>query len=109
MTSIVIPTPYYEYFHSLPFQWNDIVNMEGSGNYTVFILVQGKRHVTSKTLATYQPYLPQEFVRIHKGCIINRRFLIQLDRKKRGVVLADGRTLKIARRRWQNVLAFFQK
>ncbi|GAB3176298.1 LytR/AlgR family response regulator transcription factor [Telluribacter humicola] len=86
--------------HRLPFLFEDIVRLEGEGNYTVFTLVGGKQCITSRTLRFYEELLPNSFVRIHKGCIINIAFLAKLCISERMALLTDGSSIGIARRRW---------
>ncbi|WP_247232827.1 LytTR family DNA-binding domain-containing protein [Telluribacter sp. SYSU D00476] len=86
--------------HRLPFLFEDIVRLEGEGNYTAFTLIGGKQYITSRTLRFYEEMLPSSFVRIHKGCIINIAYLEKLCITERLAQLADGSAMSIARRRW---------
>lgn len=99
MNTITIPTLYYSYQHKLPLDLSQVVRLEGTGNYTTFILSNGTSHLSSKSLCVYAPNLPAYFVRVHKGCIINRRFVLGFDKVKRCVLMTDGSTVKVARRR----------
>jgi DNA-binding LytR/AlgR family response regulator len=104
MNTISISTLYYSYQHKLPIDLSQVVRLEGTGNYTSFILSNGTTHLSSKSLCVYEQHLPADFVRVHKGCIINRRFVLRVDKAKRCVLMTDGSEVKIARRRWRDLL-----
>jgi two-component system LytT family response regulator len=51
---------------------DEIIRLEAKGNYTEFHLKNGKQHLVSKTLKTYEDLLPPEsFCRIHSAHLIN--------------------------------------
>jgi DNA-binding LytR/AlgR family response regulator len=104
MNTTTIPALYYSYQHKLPIDLSQVVRLEGTGNYTTFILSNGTSHLSSKSLCVYEQYLPADFVRVHKGCIINRRFVVRFDKGKRCVLMADRSEVKVARRRWREVI-----
>lgn len=100
MNTIQIPTSYYGYNHNLPFGWQEVIRLEGFKNYTVFVLQGGKRHITTKTIGNYESFLPCEFVRIHKGCIVHQGSIAKVCKSTKTVVLTDGFVHPVARRRW---------
>ncbi len=100
MNSIQIPTSYYDYNHLLPFTWQEVIRLEGERNYTVFVLRNGKRHVSTKTIGNYEAFLPREFVRIHKGCIVHQGSIEKVCKTTKTIILSDGFAHPIARRRW---------
>lgn len=99
MNATMIPALYYSYQHKLPIDLSQVVRLEGTGNYTTFILADGTSHLFSKSLCVYAPNLPVDFVRVHKGCIINRRFVVRFDKAKRCVLMTDGSEVKVSRRK----------
>jgi len=99
MNATTIPALYYSYQHKLPIDLSQVVRLEGMGNYTTFILNNGTSHLSSKSLCVYAPNLPSYFVRVHKGCIINHRFVVRFDKTKKCVVMTDGCEVKVARRK----------
>jgi two-component system, LytTR family, response regulator len=101
MNTVSIPTLYYTYQHKLPIDLRQVLRLEGTGNYTTFILSNGTRHLSSKSLCVYDQHLPADFVRVHKSCIINRRFVVRFDKKRRCILMKDEQEVKVARRRWQ--------
>ncbi len=82
---------------------DEIVRLEGAGNYTNFFLKDGTRMLVSRTLKEYELLLDgQAFVRVHKSCIVNLGFVRKFFVKKEGELeLADGQQVKISRRRAQ--------
>jgi two-component system, LytTR family, response regulator len=82
---------------------DEIVRLEGSGNYTNFYLKDGTKMLVSRTLKEYESLLDgQAFVRVHKSCIVNLVFVRKFFVKKEGELeLADGQQVKISRRRAQ--------
>lgn len=82
---------------------DEIVRLEGCGNYTNFFLKDGTRMLVSRTLKEYELLLDgQAFVRVHKSCIVNLNFVRKYYVKKEGELeLTDGQQVKISRRRAQ--------
>ncbi|CCH52634.1 response regulator receiver protein [Fibrisoma limi BUZ 3] len=82
---------------------DEIVRLEGSGNYTNFFLKDGTKMLVSRTLKEYETLLDgQAFVRVHKSCIVNLGFVRKFYVKKEGELeLTDGQQVKISRRRAQ--------
>lgn len=82
---------------------DEIVRLEGAGNYTKFFLKDGTKMLVSRTLKEYEKLLDnQAFVRVHKSCIVNLEFVRKFFIKKEGELeLTDGQQVKISRRRAQ--------
>lgn len=82
---------------------DEIVRLEGCGNYTNFFLKDGTKMLVSRTLKEYETLLDgQAFVRVHKSCIVNLGFVRKFYVKKEGELeLTDGQQVKISRRRAQ--------
>lgn len=85
---------------------DEIVRLEGSGNYTNFFLKDGTKMLVSRTLKEYETLLDgQAFVRVHKSCIVNLGFVRKFFVKKEGELeLIDGQQVKISRRRAQTFM-----
>ncbi|MFN8347570.1 MAG: LytTR family DNA-binding domain-containing protein [Spirosomataceae bacterium] len=87
---------------AIPFQ--DLLRIEGRGNYTEFFLQNGKKVLTSKTLSFYEPLLPSFFLKVNKGCIINCHYLIITQSRKIGALqMTDGTKVEVARRKKASV------
>ena len=84
----------------------EIVRLEGSGNYTNFFLKDGTRMLVSRTLKEYEELLESHaFVRVHKSCIVNLVYVRRFYVKKEGELeLFDGQQVKISRRRAQTFM-----
>ena len=93
--------PFYDRKRSVSV--DEIVRLEGCGNYTKFFLKDGTKVLVSRTLKEYETMLSQQtFVRVHKSCIVNLGFVHKFFIKKEGELeLTDGQQVKISRRRAQ--------
>jgi two-component system LytT family response regulator len=89
---------------------DEIVRLEGCGNYTNFFLKDGTKMLVSRTLKEYETLLDgQAFVRVHKSCIVNLGFVRKFFIKKEGEIeLIDGQQVKISRRRAQTFMDRFR-
>jgi len=82
-----------------------IMYCEGENNYTRFVFLNHKPMLISKTLAEYEEILAEhQFIRIHKSYLINKRYVVKVD-KEGMVFMKDGKTLIISRRRKDAVLS----
>jgi two-component system LytT family response regulator len=98
-TSLILPqTPVLSLFRgNVHLLIADIVRLEGDRNYTCIIIRNGRRLMTSKHLGGYETELPDCFVRVHKGCLLNMHYLRH--RRGRTLHLVDGTKLPLARRK----------
>ncbi|GAB3890151.1 LytR/AlgR family response regulator transcription factor [Spirosoma agri] len=84
----------------------DITVLEAELNYCRVYLKNGQELLTTKTLKYHHDQLPADwFVRIHRNCVINRRFI-----EKIGIVdgsyqidLTIGKAVPVSRRRWGEI------
>ena len=107
MNTAAVSTLQYLDFHKLSIDWTQVVRLEGKGNYTQFVFADGKTHLYTKSLCVYEPHLPPHFVRVRKGCIVNFHFVKKLDTENKRVFLTDNQEIRIARRRWMEVVSWF--
>lgn len=75
----------------------DIVRLEGSGNYTHFVMADGRTFLTSKNIGFYEPLLLGTFVRINKQHLLNRLYIKSFN--KQYVEMNDGFPAQVARRK----------
>ncbi|MFN4147479.1 MAG: LytR/AlgR family response regulator transcription factor [Runella sp.] len=94
MQPVIIP-------HHFPFQINDIVRIEGYGNYSRVINTARQIFTSSWSLCRFE-HLPPEFVRVHKRCIVNRRFVVGIVSAARGLLMTDGKVVVVSRRKWKS-------
>lgn len=87
----------------------DILRLEGDGNYTHFMLSSGRRVTTSRTLGEYEELLlPHGFYRIHQSTIVNLRHVSRYHKGTGGTVeMTDGKRLKVSRYRKSGFLQHF--
>lgn len=86
-----------------------ILRLEGDRNYTHFILENGQRITTSKSLKEYETILfDYGFFRIHQSTIVSLRHISGFIRADGGFVeMIDGTTHKVSRSRKNDFLERF--
>ncbi|QJW89525.1 LytTR family transcriptional regulator [Spirosoma taeanense] len=84
---------------------DDVLCLQGEGNYTFLYTRDRKRYLVSKTLKEFEKTLDSTlFLRIHKSYIINLAYVQRgVYNKERQVRLADGREVAISRRRMKDI------
>ncbi len=84
---------------------DDVLCLQGEGNYTFLYTRDRKRYLVSKTLKEFEKTLDSSmFLRIHKSYIVNLGYVQQsFFNKERQVRLADGREVAISRRRMKDI------
>lgn len=90
----------------------EIAYLEASGNYTHITLVNGKKHLTSKTLSVFEEVLEDHpiFFRAHKSYMVNLRCIKQYNRKDGGeLIMQDEKVILLSRSKKQEFWELFQK
>ncbi|GAB3561276.1 hypothetical protein GCM10027578_01660 [Spirosoma luteolum] len=84
---------------------DDVVCLQGEGNYTFLHTRDRKRYLVSKTLKEFEKTLDGSmFARIHKSYIVNLAYVQQgAFGNDRQIRLADGREVAISRRRMKEI------
>lgn len=87
----------------------DIIRLEGDGNYTNFIITNNRRVMTSRTLGEYEELLlPHGFYRIHQSTIVNLRHILKYHKGSGGQVeMTDGQLFNVSRYRKAGFLEHF--
>lgn len=87
----------------------DIIRLEGDGNYTNFVITQGRKVITSRTLGEYEELLfPHGFYRIHQSTIVNLRHVTRYIKGAGGKVeMSDGELFNVSRYRKSGFLNHF--
>jgi two-component system LytT family response regulator len=90
---------------------NDFMYLEGEGNYTSIIFVDGTKYVDTKSVGVYEDILdPQRFFRIHKSHIVNVLYVKEfLNDSGHFVIMKDNSKLAISRLRVPQFLEFFKQ
>jgi two-component system LytT family response regulator len=79
---------------------DQILFLEGEINYTHFHFQSRRRTTIAHCLKHFEAdLLPNGFIRIHRSCIVNARFVRQTNLLTNTITLTNGTELKIARRR----------
>jgi DNA-binding LytR/AlgR family response regulator len=90
----------------------ELVYLQAVANYSWLNLNDGQRLLMPRTLKYYTPKVPSDwFVRLHRNCIVNRRYVDRIERTEAGglVYLTNGEVLTVSRRRWTQVRRQFQQ
>lgn len=89
---------------------NMIMRLEGDSNYTHFVLTNGQRITTSKTMGEYEPLLNDHgFYRIHQSTIVNLAYVTRYIKGAGGKVeMSDGETFNLSRYRKKEFLKRFR-
>ena len=86
---------------------SDILYCNSDSNYTHVVATDGRKYTLSRTLKDVeQMLLPMDFFRIHQSYLINFNYLRKYLRDDGGyVVMSDGKTIPIAKRRKEEFLS----
>ncbi len=77
-----------------------IVRLEGEGNYTQFFFADGSRLMVALTLKRILTRLPpDQFARLHRKHVVNWAFVAHIRLNDSVVLLTNGDEISIARRR----------
>jgi len=79
------------------------VRVRSDNSYTTVVRAGGKEQLLSKPIREFEAALDEEqFVRVHNSHIINMDHLLRFDKREGGfVVMSDGSTVPVSRRRHQ--------
>jgi len=89
----------------------DIVHLDSEGRYSLFHTTEGRRLIVTKPLGSYEEILLDKgFFRIHNSHIINLIHVKQfLKKDKEFVIMSNGSTLAISRRKKDQFLNEMKK
>lgn len=83
--------------------YDQIIYCQAHGNYTRLYMEMNKCILICKLLKFYENTLPRvKFIRINRSCIINKNFILQINRNNK-VVLKENTELFISKRRKKKV------
>ncbi|NBB21373.1 hypothetical protein GVN20_18550 [Runella sp. CRIBMP] len=95
--------------HFFSFDLESVVRLEGVRNYTRFIPAKGQPIITCRSLGIYLEQLPQQFVRVHKSYVINCRYILGIDPRSHSILMTDGTSIPISRRKRTAILRLLGK
>src|SRR6218665_199448 len=78
----------------------DIIRCDSDGNYTYFLLTNGKKIIASRTLGEYeQMFADDNFFRIHRSHLINLEHVKKYIKGEGGyVIMSDNSQVEVSRR-----------
>ena len=82
-------------------QVNDVMRIQGAGDYVELHLRDGREILHSATLNELDAELPSHFLRVHRSHLVNTRFIERLLRNEGGtgtLHLSNGQTVPVSRR-----------
>ena len=90
---------------------DEVVRCEADGGYTIFYLLNGSKHVVSKSLGHYESLLSEAlFYRIHHKHLVNLRHVKRYVRGSGGVVeMRDGKELDVSVRKKEGFLEMINR
>ncbi|MDI1354816.1 MAG: LytTR family DNA-binding domain-containing protein [bacterium] len=90
---------------------DQIIRLEASGSYTVFILDNNVRHVVSKSMKEYEAQLPKTgFYRCHNSHVVNLKKVVKfLHNNGYFAQMSDGSIIEIARKNKETFLEKLKK
>ncbi|MEO5645185.1 MAG: LytTR family DNA-binding domain-containing protein [Bacteroidia bacterium] len=71
---------------------NEIVRLQGNGNFTDIFLSDGSKKMACRFLKHYDEILPYPFIRVHKSHIINIEFVKSYHKNAGGYVVLNDKT-----------------
>ncbi len=84
----------------------NIVWVEAADHY-LYVHVNQRSHMVRMTMAAMQQELSElEFLRVHRGALVNPAFVTEVHPKSDGgrwIVLMDGSRIPVSRRRWPEI------
>lgn len=90
---------------------DQLVRIEGDGNYCTFILSDGRKFLSSKKLGDAEELLSEHphFFRIHKSHIVNVKFVEKYIREFGDIIMSDGANIGLSRNKKEEFLDLFGK
>jgi DNA-binding LytR/AlgR family response regulator len=85
---------------------DDVIYVQGAGNYSELVLANGRRELHDKTLEKLQEILPSDFERIHKSYLVRLSAVKALHTAEGShyeAELKGGQTLPIGRTRYKEL------
>ncbi len=88
-------------------EMDQIIRLDGDGNYTYFFLKNNIKYTVVKALREYEELLKgTQFMRIHQSAVINLDCVAKYIRGRGGsVIMSDGAEIEVSRRKKDEFLA----
>jgi len=90
---------------------DEVIRCEADGGYTLFYLMDGSKHVVSKSLGYYESLLTEAlFYRIHHKHLVNLRHVQRYVRGSGGMVeMPDGKDVDVSVRKKEGYLEMINR
>ena len=78
--------------------FEDIAYFKADDKYVLAMMQDGNSHLLNKTITQLEQGLPDEFIRIHRSCIVNRSFIMEIKKYFKGkliLVLKDKKRSEV--------------
>ena len=86
----------------------NIIMLEGFNNYTLFHLQSGKQRLYARPIRHFEAQLlPENFIRIHRGFLINSSCIVSYDKTENKLQMENNLEASISRRRRKNLSDFY--
>lgn len=81
--------------------FNEIIMLEASGNYTDFYLINKRKITSSRTLKDYEDILNKDiFYRISRSAIVNLQHIKEYNNSNEMLVLSENNQIHVPKPRW---------
>lgn len=95
---VIHKIPVYSQTEVVLIDVEDIIRFEADLNYTHIYLANGKKIISTKTLAEYEKLVPEGFfIRIHRKNLINRSHINVFKKSEGLIIMTDGSALEVSR------------
>jgi DNA-binding LytR/AlgR family response regulator len=99
-SNLHIETKSHQYLKvkDLYIDFRDIIMIHALSNYSYIHTISMGRIMTSKTLKYWSSHMESDtFLRVHASFLINKKFISEINKKQKCVVMENGLTAKISR------------
>ncbi|NNL92212.1 MAG: LytTR family transcriptional regulator, partial [Saprospiraceae bacterium] len=88
----------------------EIVYLEADSNYTTIYLLDGQKHLTSKTIKYFEEKLSHHnFFRPHQSYLINAEFIKEYDKSDSKIILSNKKSIPVSKNKKDGLLAVLSK
>lgn len=75
----------------------EIVYLKSDNNYTCFVLSDLSQYTMCKPLLNFEAELGHSFFRCHKTFLVNSRYIKEINKRNRQILLTTGETIPFSR------------
>lgn len=87
---------------------SQIIMLEGSGNYTIVHLRYQRKQLYAKCISVFEEMLlPEGFIRVHRGFIVNPQYVIKYDSIRCIISLRHNLEATVSRRKKEEISSLF--